>query len=549
MKLKRWLALLSLRMGTSVSAFVVQSQSFSMAAKQPKSIRPSSVLNHSPETEVVPSLGVLDTILPHSPVFWSSAIMLSIVALLFTWEEAVKSTREKLPATLMPVVDSMLAEMSGLGFIGLFLGVVVTDGPLGGIVGHISERYLGNEEILLESFEFLHTAFFEVGVGFFLISGFTVAKVLNKISSLQDFSKVVFDTNEDGNVCLEELADVLDVDTILVDLDGDGNLSDEECSQALRQTPTPTLYEQLFITSEQVKAEALVVRERFLRTCPVSPDFRIETYFAQVFSHNLEEIVELSPLTWLPLIPALSLGRSVDLSRNVVSAASPNAYESSGFFIASPAFLGVSSAFAFVGLVWGIWNFYKLNAMKEMLVPALVRDSKTGCQATLLPPRYEDEELMKEFNSSPFIFGWIESFFGEPARNDQERLFGAAGAAGPELYRNSIKFHAWLIVSQIVFWGTQIVARDSSALIQGLQVGNPDMLVPELTLFSLYVGSAIGQLLLAPQTFLNYCLITSIEDLAQEEAIAKAVDELETRRSESRKAEDVDVPSGAVVSK
>lgn len=162
--------------------------------------------------------------------------------------------------------------------------------------------------------------------------------------------------------------------------------------------------------------------------------------------------------------------------------------------------------------------------MKEMLVPALVRDSKTGCQATLLPPRYEDEELMKEFNSSPFTFGWIESFFGEPARNDQERLFGAAGAAGPELYRNSIKFHAWLIVSQIVFWGTQIVARDSSALIQGLQVGNPDMLVPELTLFSFYVGSAIGQLLLAPQTFLNYCLITLIEDLAQEEAIAKAVD-------------------------
>lgn len=320
MKLKRWLALLPLLMATSVSAFVVQPQSFSMAARQPfsgASIRPLSVLHHSPETEVVPSLGVLDTILPHSPVFWSSAIMLSIVALLFSWEEAVKSTREKLPATLVPVVDSMLAEMSGLGFIGLFLGVVVTDGPLGGIVGHISERYLGNEEILLESFEFLHTAFFEVGVGFFLISGFTVAKVLNKISSLQDFSKVVFDTNEDGNVCLEELADVLDVDTITVDLDGDGNLSDEECSQALRKTPTPTLYEQLFITSEQVEAEALVVRERFLRTCPVSPDFRIETYFAQVFSHNLEEIVELSPLTWLPLIPALSLGRSVDLSRNL----------------------------------------------------------------------------------------------------------------------------------------------------------------------------------------------------------------------------------------
>jgi len=448
--------------------------------------------------------------------------MLSIVALLYTWEETIKTTREKLPATLMPVVDSMLAEMGGLGFVGLFLGVVVTGGPLGGLVGEISERYLGDEEILLESFEFLHTAFFEVGVGFFLISGFTVAKVLDKIESLSDFSRAVFDTDADGNVCLEELADVLQVDTVTVDLDGDGELTEEEISQALQKTPKPTLYEQLFITSEQVKAEALVVRERFLQTCGVSPDFRIETYFAKVFSHNLEEIVELSPLTWLPLIPALSLGRSVDLSRDVVSAASANAAESSGFFLASPAFFGVSSTIAAVGLVWGLWNFWKLNAMKEMLVPALVRDSSTNCKATLLPPRYEDETLMKEFNSSPFIFAWIESIFGEAPRNKQEKLFGAAGAAGPELYRNSIKFHSWLIVSQIIFWGTQIVARDINALIQGLEVGNPDLLVPELTIFGLYVASAIGQLLLAPQTFLNYCLVTSIEDLAVENAITEA---------------------------
>ena len=476
--------------------------------------------------------------------------MLSIVALLFTWEEAVKSAREKLPATLMPVVDSMLAEMGGLGFIGLVLGVFVTDGPLGGLVGEISEQYLGDEEILLSSFEFLHTAFFEVGVGFFLISGFTVAKVLDKINSLSDFSRVVFDTNADGNVCLEELSDVLGVDTVIVDLNGDGNLTQDEISQALQKAPRPTLYEQLFITSDEVKAEALVVRERFLQTCSVSPDFRIEKYFAKVFGHNLEEIVELSPLTWLPLIPALSLGRSVDLSRDVISAASANAAESSGFFLASRAFFGVSSAFAVIGLIWGLWNFWKLNAMKEMLVPVLVRDSSTGCRATLLPPRYEDKQLMKEFNSSPSIFGWIESFFSEPPRNDQEKLFGAVGAAGPELYRNSIKFHTWLIVSQIVFWGTQIVARDANALIQGLEVGNPDLLVPELVVFALYVTSAIGQLLLAPQTFLNYCLVTSIEDLAMDSAINEACNlELEKGRREVINGVRISKqPSGAVVS-
>lgn len=156
--------------------------------------------------------------------------------------------------------------------------------------------------------------------------------------------------------------------------------------------------------------------------------------------------------------------------------------------------------------------------MKEMLVPALARDSSTDCQAMLLPPRCEDEASLSEFDSSPSAFGWIESLFGEPARNDQEKLFGSAGAAGPELYRNSIKFHTWLVVSQIVFWGTQVVARGASALAQGLEVGNPDLLVPEVTAFGTYVVSVIGQLLLAPQTFLSFCLVTPIEGLAQESA-------------------------------
>ena len=60
----------------------------------------------------------VDVIL-HEPVLWSMAVMLSIVALLQAWEEAIHKTRKTLPDTLMPVVDSMLAEVSGLGFIGV----------------------------------------------------------------------------------------------------------------------------------------------------------------------------------------------------------------------------------------------------------------------------------------------------------------------------------------------------------------------------------------------------------------------------------------------
>jgi len=65
---------------------------------------------------------------------------------------AIKSARQTLPRTLMPVIDSMLAKMHGLGFIGLFLCVMLMDGILGGVVAVVSEEFLGDEEILRESF-------------------------------------------------------------------------------------------------------------------------------------------------------------------------------------------------------------------------------------------------------------------------------------------------------------------------------------------------------------------------------------------------------------
>ena len=62
----------------------------------------------------------------------------------------------------MPIDDSMLAEVGGLGFIGLFLSTVVTGGgPLGQVVGGLSKEFLGDDELPPETFEFLHTFFFQ----------------------------------------------------------------------------------------------------------------------------------------------------------------------------------------------------------------------------------------------------------------------------------------------------------------------------------------------------------------------------------------------------
>ena len=55
------------------------------------------------------------------PALGSSCIMLTIVALLYSWEKSVEWARETLPGELRPVVESILGEIGGLGFVGLLL--------------------------------------------------------------------------------------------------------------------------------------------------------------------------------------------------------------------------------------------------------------------------------------------------------------------------------------------------------------------------------------------------------------------------------------------
>jgi hypothetical protein len=54
-----------------------------------------------------------------------------------------------------------------------------------------------------------------------------------------------------------------------------------------------------------------------------------------------------------------------------------------------------------------------------------------------------------------------------------------------------------------------------NAVIFGFAVGDPEHLLPELLVYSGFVMSLQVQLFLAPITFLNYCMITSVEDIVQ----------------------------------
>jgi hypothetical protein len=75
----------------------------------------------------------------------------------------------------------------------------------------------------------------------------------------------------------------------------------------------------------------------------------------------------------------------------------------------------------------------------------------------------------------------------------------------------------------MVFFGLQIVTRDAQALHKGWPVADPNLVQAELAVFGTYVTVAIAQLALAPQTFLNYCLVCSIEDLVDDLMIDEAL--------------------------
>ena len=345
----------------------------------------------------------------------------------------------------------MLAEVGGLGFVGLFLSTVVTGGPLGQVVGRLSEEFLGEEELLLETFEFLHTFFFEVGILFFAIAGVVVGAVLRRVQKLSEISELALDADGDGEVTLEELAEALKVESMVVDEDGDGEITQEEMVEALRkksgdEKSLSGLIAEYNLNDTERAGECLLIRERMMQRLQLPNTFAVEYYFAEIFGENLEEIVELSPLTWLPLIPLIAIDNSVDLARDVVSAASANAFESCGMFFGSPAVLYSTIILQGFSLMWAIFNAWKMASIKKMLLPTLVTDKQNGV-ASLLPPRYEDPVLMSRFNSSPSIFEWGEKFFTgggsntAPARNVHEELFGASGAKFPRLvYQMQILF-------------------------------------------------------------------------------------------------------------
>jgi hypothetical protein len=128
-------------------------------------------------------------LLAENPVIWSVAMMLTIVGLLLAWDTAVEAAREEAPSAIRCVIEKMLAEMGGLGFIGLALSKVLHQPQIAQGIQQLSEEYLHDEEILVESFEFLHQAFFQTGMAFFAVAAIIIVQVIGTIEKVSKMAE------------------------------------------------------------------------------------------------------------------------------------------------------------------------------------------------------------------------------------------------------------------------------------------------------------------------------------------------------------------------
>ncbi|KAL7525973.1 hypothetical protein ACHAXR_004473 [Thalassiosira sp. AJA248-18] len=243
------------------------------------------------------------------PTLVAAAIMLVIVGLLWAWEKLVHELHRSTPPSLKPVVDSSLAEIGGLGFIGLLLG--------------LCHKYAGSfvheYPEIVEAFEFLHTTFFQVAIAFFLTSGFIVRNAILKIQQFRH--------------------------------------AEDDIMEILLFSPSHT------------GTDFLAVRHRFLLKYQLPRNFHLD--LTPAFATYLMKLIHFQPQIWLPLIPVLSLGQALDMKHGAISASSSNALATTGFFYSTPAVWYMVLIWQATTLVLFFFNVIKIVAFKNRAAEAV----------------------------------------------------------------------------------------------------------------------------------------------------------------------------------
>jgi hypothetical protein len=185
-------------------------------------------------------------------------------------------------------------------------------------------------------------------------------------------------------------------------------------------------------------------------------------------------------------------------------------------------------------LTWGLTNYWKMAAIKHMLIPGLVKDTGVSGSAkiTLISPKVENEAQRDHFSAhraTPFFARPFELMHAAAPTNRIDKLYGVVGSNGRDFYFNSIKLHLWKCATGWIAF-SQILPRDFYAITLDTtptsnMVGAPEYLVPEILAFGLFALVDLIQIVsIIPTTVLNYCIVTTVQDFVSiEEGLDSAI--------------------------
>ena len=102
---------------------------------------------------------------------------------------------------------------------------------------------------------------------------------------------------------------------MIANLDCNGFITEKDKAKALRLMPVPTLsrdviQEYAMSTMEHSGAQ-LVIRKRMMQEWALLPEFVVKEYFSNIFGKGQEEVMELSLMMWLLLVPMIALDKNL----------------------------------------------------------------------------------------------------------------------------------------------------------------------------------------------------------------------------------------------
>ena len=488
---------------------------------------------------------------------WTIVCALLVLGIGHAFEVTTHTIRHKVPRSLLPVVEAVLAELTTLGFSGIFLSSLQAsseDSP----IGHFSERYLGEAGELFELFEAVDAALFPTIVAFCGACSVLVAVVNSKFRSYRHSTQ--------SELLRAKLADDAAREACAIDPQSAAcadarRRSDRMHGLLLSSMHTPATdgarlspvwgaLLELVKPEEARRAEFLRFRARFIERDgeggrPLPDDFHFGSYLARSASDTLSGLVSVDPvqlvLVWMPLI----------LLESAVLYASGGV---DGDFL--------PSLFALAQMpigVWAGWNYVRLHRVKSLLTPQLgvlrvdpdadggttddgvgtlparrttapARDAATAEVSAparifrLLPPRYKllggTSARRRTWLDALAV---VERHFAQPARSEHDELWGALGAGGPEFYLASMKLVLFSAIVSLAYFGgggsdalgglAAEWAAATAALPPPVAAAAPPLAV------ALAVAPSVMAVGLAPFTFLNYNWATSVEGMRRRKVI------------------------------